>query len=79
MRIIQKNRGGEIDVKRFYIPGTIIQDHCPECKHLNELDLEDQYLSYPKVGEPEGLYFHCDECEHEWQPEIIIEIKVSEA
>jgi hypothetical protein len=53
----------EIDVKRFYFNGKL-KIKCPECGHEFERDFNDDYLSYPKVGD--ALHEYCCECEHEW-------------
>lgn len=69
----------ELDVKRLYVPGTVLQDNCPKCKKLVVHDLADYYLSYPTVNEPENWGFWCGEddgCGHEWTREILVTFKV---
>lgn len=49
-----------MDVKRF--KHDYVFKHTCECG----LELEnDNYLSYPKSGETEIIYFCCDECDYE--------------
>jgi len=64
-----------IDLKRLYIPGTILSDTCPKCKIENNVDLADQYLSYPKANEPYDYGFYCSECSHEWNRKILVTLK----
>jgi hypothetical protein len=63
-----------IDVKRLYLP-IIIEGKCPQCNAEYERDLNDAYLSYPKVNVPEPFTCWCLECRHEWQ--IVIQLNVS--
>ena len=70
-----KQKGVEIEVKRFYIPFKVTAK-CPKCGKDNEADLDDQYLSYPILGEPESVYFTCYEedggCEEEYTVDVIL-------
>lgn len=67
----------ELSIKRFYVPGTIIKDTCPNCKTLIENNLDDHYIYYPKFNEKINYPFYCNECEHEWNVGIIITIQIS--
>lgn len=48
----------EVEVKRFYVPLKFSAE-CPFCGRDSELDLEDQYLSYPTIGAVETVEVHC--------------------
>jgi len=67
---------GEIDVKRFYIPGVCLYDLCPKCEEEIEMDLGVMYLSYPIVGEEKTVHFYCEECDEEWDNTIILEMTI---
>ncbi len=72
------NTDFEIEVKRFYIPFTI-HSNCPRCDRPHSVDLEDQYLSYPVVGEPVEVYFGCEEGDcyddgPEWEVKVIVSL-----
>jgi hypothetical protein len=43
---------GEIDEKRFFIPGLKLTGTCPTCSATVEVDFSDAYLTYPSIGEP---------------------------
>lgn len=67
---------GEIDVKRFYMPGVKLESDCPECKTKNKQDMGDDYVSYPSFNTEFGFGFYCHECNHEWEEDVIIEVKL---
>lgn len=58
---------GEIEEKRLYLPGLQLEATCPVCGAPYSRDFGDDYLSYPKVGEPEDLTLYCRVCDHEWK------------
>lgn len=60
---------GEIEEKRLYLPGLQLEATCPKCHAAYVRDFGDDYLSYPKVGEPEDLTLYCRnrDCDHEWK------------
>jgi len=64
---------GEIEVKRFYLPEVQINVICPECGYEY---LWENYLSYPDVNTPIGLYLACRECDHNWSEQIILKLSV---
>lgn len=66
----------ELD-KRFYVP-FVVQDDCEECGTVAKVDLEEQYLSYPVIGQPENIYFYCRNCEHEWQGRVVLDVTLTE-
>lgn len=70
MRIVGKCKGGgdtELG-KRFCVPGIRIKDKCPKCGAKWEMDLGDDYLSYPRIGAPYQISGYCsdDACQTEW-------------
>lgn len=78
MEITSTGSGGELDIKRLYLPFEI-KTECPKCKTETVRDLEQEYLSYPSIGKPEDVHFYCDECDHEWGEKIILEISIKKA
>jgi predicted RNA-binding Zn-ribbon protein involved in translation (DUF1610 family) len=65
----------ELDVKRFYIPGVIIQDNCPNCGVETRYDMGGlHYLSHPIANKPMQFTMYCNECDHEWSIKIILRI-----
>lgn len=72
------NKPFEIEVKRFYFP-YIITSCCSKCGDEFEFDGNSDYISYPVVGQPEKIYFYCDDCSHEWSEEIVLDINVKKA
>lgn len=75
---------GEIDVKRFYLPGIIVESKCPKCEHLHEVNMSTQYLSHPVINEPETIGFYCEEdtitentyCDTDWEVKIKLSMEV---
>jgi hypothetical protein len=68
---------GNVECKRFYMPGIKVVSVCPKCNEERELDFNDQYLSYPVVNRFQNIYFYCEPCEENWDEEIMLEIKIS--
>lgn len=75
MKVVGKAEG-EIDSKRFYIPGLFLEGKCPECGEPYEKDYTSEYLMYPQAGEPFEEYCHCMECNHEWPVKMQLDIKL---
>lgn len=69
------SKGAEVDVKRFYMPGIVIEDVCSLCTANIELDLADDYLSHPNVGET-PVFLYCHNCDHNWEKTVILEVKL---
>lgn len=70
-------QGGELD-KRTYLPGVVIKSKCPECDAPYVKDLENNYLSYPKVGQPYKLTGYCGQCDHEWPlGEVVLNLTIT--
>ena len=67
-----------LDIKRFYLEGLVLEDECPKCKSMMENDFGDEpgYLSYPTPGMPESVYFHCEDCDHEWEVKVVLDISL---
>lgn len=75
--------GTQLEIKRLYLPGVILESTCPNCGQIVEMDLGVDYLSYPYVGS-DTLYFYHSECDNkdddeigcEWKVEISLDISV---
>lgn len=80
MKITKKKKiqHSELD-KRTYLP-YIISSICKKCGTKTKIDLDERYLSYPKLNEPEEIYFVCssDKCEEEWEEYIILNFQIKE-
>jgi len=70
--------GAELDVKRLRLPGVVLERNCPFCGGLVRLDLNEHYLSYPKVGVMSDVTFYCDHCDDDWEVPIKLEVMVTE-
>lgn len=68
-------KGADIDVKRFYLP---VEDYvkCPVCKKDIEINLGDQYLSYPTIGHEYEYGLYCNGCENEFEIDIVLSMSV---
>lgn len=62
---IQGNMIGEIDVKRFYLPGIELHAECHGCGEVLETDFDIEYLGYPPVGKPFKHEMWCEHCDVE--------------
>lgn len=82
VRVENSTGSTEIDVKRFYVPATILWT-CPKCGGENAEDLESQYLSYPSAGAPFRHTLYCGkqigdtDCDSEHETELLLELKLS--
>ena len=67
-----------LDVKRLLLKGLILEDECPQCKSKVENDFGDGtgYLSYPTPGIPENVYLYCEDCDHEWDVKVVLDINL---
>lgn len=70
MKITNDNEPYEVDVKRFYMPGTTFTGECPKCHAAFEKDLSDEYLSYPMANKTFDHNLWCSECSHEWKVQV---------
>lgn len=68
---------GNVDCKRFYMPGIKAFSVCPNCKREHEIDFIEQYLSYPVVNRFQNIYFYCEPCNENWEEEAMLEVKLS--
>lgn len=75
-KIHQVSSGGEYD-KRFYVPGVVIARPC-SCGHTMTWDGEDNYLSYPGVGEPIKIDLYCSECAEYQEVTVVLNMTVTE-
>ena len=67
---------GSIEVKRFYLP-LELEVKCPECGHIQTKDFENEYLSYPSLGEQEWhLCCRNEDCCYEWTVPMKLTIEV---
>lgn len=64
-----------IDVKRFYLPLTI-KLTCPKCNTVNDHNLNDNYLSYPTINNPEDIGVYCKKCEDYFNASITLKIAI---
>lgn len=67
---------GNVECKRFYMPGIKAFSVCPKCKEERELDFKDQYLSYPVVNRFQNVYFFCEPCNTDWEEEVKLEVSL---
>lgn len=65
----------ELSIKRFYLP-IKIERSCPGCNNECEVDLNDNYLSYPTVNQKEQICFYCNECDQEFGVDAILKISI---
>ena len=65
----------EINVKRFYLP-LVIKDKCPNCDGDIAYDLEEQYLSYPRLNTPEKIGIWCEACDLEFSKTVTLRLSV---
>lgn len=66
----------EIDVKRFYIPGVVLDQKCPGCGSDCSKDLGNNYLSFPRTGTNQ-VNFYCRDCHEEWSMDIDLSVTVT--
>jgi hypothetical protein len=68
---------GSIEVKRFYVP-IQVELTCPTCKGDIWKDFEDEYLSYPLLGEAEYTSIFCEGCDDhlEFKVQLDLTLKV---
>ena len=74
---IDKIKGNfQIDEKRVHVP-FVVKFECPKCgakgKHsLDEMD----HLGFPDINAPFDYDLYCNECDHEWSVEVILEVNL---
>lgn len=77
-RIEADNDPFKVDVKRLYVPITLIAD-CPICGKEVQCDLNDNaYLSFVTANKPTKfmMYHEADEDTHEFNVPILVKITV---
>lgn len=68
-----------VDVKRLYLPFKVTMP-CPECGHEWVWSKPTgHYVAYPQLGQPKDLYGYCEECDHEWEVWVTLEITMTPA
>jgi len=75
---------GIVDVKRFYLPGIVLESNCPRCGILHKKDMGKEYLSYPRISTPTKIYFYCENeyegpkkyCNTDWNIEVSLDISL---
>jgi hypothetical protein len=73
MRIEPSKDPVELD-KRTNLP-FVIHDECPECSNPFVADLSTvHYLSYPKVNSIIKFGCYCNECDHEWDHKLSLNV-----
>ena len=66
----------DLDVKRFYLPGTVVSATCWQCGKQVTHDLGRDYLGYPTVNAPQKLGLYCRACDSEMEVEIILKVSI---
>lgn len=69
---------GWLDVKRLNLPGLSVRLTCPKCGTKETLDYSTEHLSYPLIGKPIPVHAYCQECEHEWSWNAVLNITLEE-
>jgi len=72
----------ESDTKRFYIPDVVLTAKCPECHAPWEMNLSDEYFSYPTFNDRWVRVGYCqneDDCGVEFEYAVRINITVEPA
>jgi hypothetical protein len=70
---------GQLDVKRFQLPGLTVRGECPECSKPFALDLKSHYLSYPTVGTPVTVHTCCEHCDREFAFDVTVRLTLEPA
>lgn len=68
---------GEVDCKRFYMPGVVASDICPKCAKDIVLDHNQHYIEYPTIGTPCLLYFYCSGCDTDWTRKVLLNLQIT--
>jgi len=74
---MNKQVKGYIDIsgiKRCYVD-ILLDFKCPECNSLISLDLSDNYLSHPIIGEVMDVGLYCHNCHYDF----VIPLKIISA
>lgn len=65
----------EINVKRLYLEHKF-DIICPHCGFINNIDLDDKYLSYPRINSWDIEYACCEKCDEEFEYKLRLEINI---
>lgn len=67
----------ELDVKRFYLKGLILNTQCPHCLHTFSVSLSEHYpYSFKENGECQLSYL-CEKCEEAINHTMQLEVKLT--
>ncbi len=69
--------GTDINVKRLYLDGVGFEEPCPNCHKPHAVDLGESCLSHPQVGVPEEVFFYCEDCDIEYDIDVVLNITVN--
>lgn len=73
--VIDNNCKYELGIKRCYLP-VRITDKCFNCGVVRTVDLDSYYVSYPTLNMAEPISFYCENCDHEWDVNIVISLNI---
>lgn len=73
-KITSRATSFELDVKRFYLPGTKVSAPCPECKKTVTDDLGVSHLSYPHANKKFDHTLYCQSCSHEFVVGLVLRV-----
>lgn len=77
MKKILENVGVGTELnKRFSLDNTVIKREC-KCGETLEYNLEQDYLSYPRVGYPETVYMYCENCMEDYEAVMKVTVVVN--
>ncbi len=77
MRFTDPKKPFEVDVKRFYVPGVVIECDCPNCKKPVKHDFGSEYLSDPTANATNKVHMYCPECSHEWELKVRLDVTLT--
>jgi len=75
METINLDGENEIQVKRFYLP-IQLEVNCPHCQEKCTKDFDNDYLSYPVTNKKESVYICCDDCDGEFEFDVILRLSL---
>lgn len=79
MKIERTSATFAVDAKRLYLPFKVTLP-CPACGHKWVWSAQTgHYMSYPTFEVPQNLYGYCEECDHEWQVWVTLDVTMTPA